>query len=91
MLRGPDRHNVKITPGAITPTWLKVTVGEPSELKSGSGGGVTQIPLSIEIPPGQSPVNHLGTDQGKYAEVILETTLPDVKQFRMYVQFVVTQ
>ena len=91
VLRGPDRHNVKITPGAITPTWLKVTVGEPSELKSGSGGGVTQIPLSIEIPPGQSPVNHLGTDQGKYAEVILETTLPDVKQFRMYVQFVVTQ
>ena len=91
VLRGPDRHNVKITPAAITPEWLKVTLGEPSELKSSAGGGVTQIPLSIEIPPGQPPVNHLGTDQGKYAEVILETTLPDVKQFRMYVQFVVTQ
>ncbi len=60
-------------------------MGEPSELSSGA---VTQIPLTIEIPPDAPPANHLGTEQGKYGEVILETTHADIKQIRMYLQFV---
>ncbi len=88
VVRGPYRHDVVIKPASADPSWLKVTVGEPTDLKTGAGG-VTQIPLSIEIPPGVPPVNHLGSEQGKYAEVILETTHSDVQQIRMYLQFLV--
>ncbi len=85
LVRGAGRHEVTIKPVSREPDWVKVTVGEPSELSSGA---VTQIPLTIEIPPDAPPANHLGTEQGKYGEVILETTHADIKQIRMYLQFV---
>jgi Protein of unknown function (DUF1573) len=88
LLRGDHRHDVKITPGPVDPAWLKVTLGEPTELK---GGAVTQIPLTVEVPPGLPPSNHLGSDQGKYAEVVLETTHPQVKQIRLFLKFVIEQ
>jgi uncharacterized protein DUF1573 len=93
IVRGPHRHGTVIKPGKIDPTWLKVTVGEPSELKQRAAGegGVTQIPLTIEIPPGSPQTNRLGFNQGKYAEIFLETTHPQVQQIRMYLQFVVEQ
>jgi len=90
LLRGDRRHDVTIKTGKIDPPWLKVTLGEPTELKSGDAG-VTQVPLTIEIPPGMPPVNHLGTDQGKYAEVVLETTHPQVNEIRMNLRFVIEQ
>jgi hypothetical protein len=90
LLRGDRRHDVTIKTGKIDPSWLKVTLGEPTELKGGDGG-VTQVPLTIEIPPGMPPVNHLGTDQGKYAEVVLETTHPQVNEIRMNLKFVIEQ
>ena len=91
MLRGPHRRDTIIKPTKIDPPWMKVTLGEAKELSTGARaeGGVSQIPLTIEIPPGAPLVNRLGSDQGSYAEVILETTNPDVKQIRMYVQFVI--
>jgi uncharacterized protein DUF1573 len=88
LLRGDRRHDVTIKPGTVDPDWLKVTLGEPSELRSGA---VTQIPLVIEIPPGLPPTNRLGSDQGKYAEVVLETTHPQVKQLRLLLKFVIEQ
>jgi hypothetical protein len=91
LLRGDRRHEVTIKTGKVDPSWLKVTLGEPSELKGSGDGGVTQVPLTIEIPPGMPPVNHLGTDQGKYAEVVLETTHPQVSEIRMNLKFVIEQ
>ncbi len=93
MLRGPLRNDTVIKPTVVDPSWLKVSLGEPRELTSGGDGqgGVTQIPLTIEIPPGMPAVNHLGTNQGKFAEVVLETTNPDVKQIRMDLQFIILQ
>jgi hypothetical protein len=86
LVRGEHRHGVTVKPVDLDPAWLKVTVGEPSELPSGA---VTQIPLTIEIPPGMQPVNRLGTEQGKFAEITLETTHPEVKQIRMHLKFVI--
>jgi Protein of unknown function (DUF1573) len=85
LLRGPDRHGVKIHPVKIDPPWLKVTTGETSELNK----DVDQIPLTIEIPSGTPAVNHLGSGQGKLAEIMFETTHPQVKHMRMYLQFIV--
>jgi len=90
LLRGDRRHDVTIKTGKVDPSWLKVTLGEPTEIKGGDGG-VTQVPLTIEIPPGMPPVNHLGTDQGKYAEVVLETTHPQVNEIHMNLRFVIEQ
>ncbi|HTM52511.1 MAG TPA: DUF1573 domain-containing protein [Pirellulales bacterium] len=88
LVRGDHHADVKITPAKVDPAWMKVEVGEPSELRSGA---VTQIPLTIEIPPGQPPVNHLGYDQGAYGEIVLDTTHAEVKKIRMYVKFIVEQ
>jgi hypothetical protein len=85
LLRGPHGRDVEIKPVKVEPSWLKVTLGEPTELTS----GVSQRTLTIEIPPGTPPANHLGGPQGKSAQVILETTHPLVKQIVLYVQFVV--
>jgi hypothetical protein len=90
LLRGGRRHEVTIKTAKVDPSWLKVSLGEPTELKGGDGG-VTQVPLTIEIPPGMPPVNHLGTEQGKYAEVVLETTHPQVSEIRMSLKFVIEQ
>jgi hypothetical protein len=87
LVRGPDRHDVKVHPVKIDPAWLKVTTGETSELSK----DVDQIPLTIEIPAGTPAVNHLGSDQGKLAEIMFETTHPQVKRMRMYLQFIVEQ
>jgi hypothetical protein len=85
LVRGANRHDVTIKPSKVDPEWLKVVVGEPSDLSSGA---VTQIPLTIEIPPNAPQVNHLGSEQGKFAEIVLDTTHPDVKQIRMFLKFV---
>ncbi len=87
LMRGPDRHSVKVRPLKVDPAWLKVTLGETSELNK----DVDEIPLTIEIPPGTPAVNHLGSDQGKYAEIMFETTHPQAKHMRMYLQFIVEQ
>jgi hypothetical protein len=86
LVRGEHRHEVTLKPIKIEPSWLKVTVEPPSDLASGP---VTQIPLVIEIPKGTPPVNHRGSDQGKYGEIVLETTHPDLQQIRISLQFVV--
>ncbi len=87
LLRGPERHGVKVHPVKVDPAWLKVTTGQTSSLTK----DVDQIPLTIEIPRGTPAVNHLGSDQGKYAEIMFETTHPQVKHMRMYLQFIVEQ
>ncbi|MBI3839800.1 MAG: DUF1573 domain-containing protein [Planctomycetia bacterium] len=87
LVRGPERHSLKVQPVKVNPAWLKVTIGETSELNK----DVNQIPLTIEIPSGTAAVNHLGSDQGKYAEILFETTHPQVKHMRMYLQFIVEQ
>ena len=88
-MRGNHRRDLVVKTGKVDPPWLKVTLGEPSELKGDGDGGVMQIPLTIEIPPGMPPVNHLGTEQGKYAEVVLETTHPQISEIRMNLRFVI--
>jgi hypothetical protein len=91
MLRGPRRTETTIKPASVNPPWLKVELGEPRQLSAGANGqgGVSQIPLTIEIPPGAPAANFLGAGDSKPAEVVLETNNPDVPQIRMEVQFLI--
>lgn len=86
LIKGDNRHDVKVSLKQSNPEWLKVDVGEPVALKTGA---VLQVPLTVEIPKGVTPGNYLGTDQGKAGEIILETTHPTVKNIRMEVRMLV--
>ncbi len=86
LVRGKHRHDVTFRVAKVEPEWLKVTLGDRSDLKSGA---VSQTPLKIEVPKNAPLGSHRGNDQGKYAEILLDSTHPDVKQVRLYVQFVV--
>lgn len=88
LVRGEHRHDLKVQVGQLSPDWLNVSLGEPVELNKGA---VIKIPLRIEIPPGSPVSNHSGTDLGKFGEVVLETTHPDVRQIRMLLNFAIEQ
>ena len=86
LVRGEARKNVVVEPIKLDPPWLHVALGEPTELNE----SVTQIPLSVEIPAGRPPAIYLGTDQGKFAQIILGVkNHPDVKEIRMHVKFII--
>ncbi len=89
MVRGPNRDDTTITVGKTTPSWLKVTLGEPRNLETGKESGITQIPLTIEIPPGSPAVNYMGAEGRDYARIYLKTTNPDAPRIRLDVQFAV--
>lgn len=88
LVRGEHRRDLTVEAGRVSPDWLKLSIGEPVELNKGA---VIKIPLRIEIPPGSPVSNHSGTVLGKYGEVVLETTHPDVKQIRMLLNFAIEQ
>ena len=85
LIHGAHRHDVEVTVGKRSPALLEARLGEPADV---SGGSVVRIPLIIEIPPGAPPANYLGSP-GKMGQIILDTTHPDAKQIRLYVQFAV--
>ena len=72
-------------PVKIVPDALSVSLGQRSEINN----AVTQTPLEIAIPPGTPAENHLGSEQGKLGQIILETTHPRVPKLRILVRFVV--
>ena len=65
---------------------MQVSLGEP---RKAPGAKTVQIPLSIEIPSGTRPMNHLGSQQGALGEVVLETDRTDGKPMSVYVRFVI--
>jgi hypothetical protein len=45
--------------------------------------------LTVHIPKGARPVNHLGLDLEQNGKILVETTHPQVKQIVLYVRFAV--
>ena len=72
-------------PVKVVPEGLSISLGRPSEVNN----AVTQTPLEIAIPPGSPAQNHLGSEQGKLGQVVLETTHPRVQRVRILVRFAV--
>lgn len=84
--RGPHAKDIKFTVAKKYPEFLDVKLGEKTELKDGQ---VTQVPVTIKVPAGSPPANHLGTVLGKIGEVVLETNHPDLKEVPIKVYFAV--
>jgi hypothetical protein len=86
LVRGEARKNVQFDLQSSVPNGLKVTLGQPTELNS----SVTQIPLTVEIPPGMPPGIYLGTDQGRAGEIVLGVkNHPAVQSLALFVKFLV--
>jgi len=86
LLRGEHRDRIEVEPKELDPPWLKVSLGERSKLNE----SVDQMPLVVEIPPGQAPSIHLGTDQGAMGTIVLGVkNYPGLGEIRMRVKFVV--
>jgi hypothetical protein len=86
LVRGSRRGEVEVEPTVADPPWIRVTAGKSTRLNESAN----QIPLEVEIPPGQGPAVYLGTGQGKFGEIVLSVkNQPDVKQIRLRVKFVI--
>jgi hypothetical protein len=86
IVRGLQRKGVSFRVVEPVAEPLKISLEKTVEL---SNGKISQTPLTIEIPRGSRPVNHLGQDQKNWAKITLETTHPQIPQIHIYVQFAV--
>jgi len=72
--KGPHRAEVKPVVREVVPDSLQVVVGEGRPVGSGN---VIRVPLSITIPPGSRPVNHVCSPQAPAGRIVLDTGHPD--------------
>lgn len=84
--RGAHRKDIKFMVVSKTPEFLEVTFGDMIEVNQGL---VTQVPVTISVPQGSPPANHLGTALGKIGEVVIETNHPDLSKVPIKVHFAV--
>jgi hypothetical protein len=76
--KGPHRESVKPVVRKVVPESLRVTVGEPRPV---GNGAVFRIPITLEIPPGSQPANHICSPQAPGGRIVLETGHPDSPTF----------
>jgi len=72
--RGDQRDRLRPVVREVVPSALEVTVGEPSPV---GGGSVVRATITVAIPPGSEPANHLCSEQGPAGKIVLDTGHPD--------------
>ena len=82
--RGAYSKEVTYKVAHVTPDLLKVELGKRVETDK-----VSLTPLSIQIPKGSHPANHLGSEQGDFGRITIETNHPQVPQLLILVRFAV--
>ncbi len=85
-VRGPYREEVKFKIARVFPESLKVELGEKKQLGESD---MFQVPLTIQIPKGSRPVNHLGSGPSKIGEIVLDTNHPKSPQLLIRVSFII--
>jgi hypothetical protein len=86
LAHGPHRKQLNPKVKEVTPDVLKVAFGQP---QIGSGDGPVRIPVTVEIPPGLPSMLHLGGEEGKVGEILIDSGDPDAKTIRIRVRFAV--
>jgi hypothetical protein len=86
---GPHHAEIKYGPVEIdsdSSDVLKVEVGQTTPVSKGT---MSRTTLTITIPAGSPPANHLGSDTGKLGQIKIKTTHPNVPMLRILVRFAV--
>lgn len=84
-IRGEHAPETKLSVARVDPPELKVSLGEPKELRK----DLVHVPLVVEIPSGLRPMVRAGEDEGGFGEIVLATTHPTTKEVRLRVSFTV--
>jgi hypothetical protein len=87
-IRGKQFRGLELKPPQVKPEAMQVTYGKVSELNDGS---VILVPLTIEIPKGTPSMNHMGSGQGKWAEITIPSDNADLPPVKIMVQFAVIE
>ncbi len=82
---GPHGKDIQFKSVEVVPDLLKAQLGTPKPIS----GNATQVPLTITIPPGSPPANHLGSEQGKLGRITIETNHPRTPKLKILVRFAV--
>jgi len=77
-VKGPHRADVRPVVREVVPEGLHVVIGEGKPVGSGN---VIRIPLTITVPPGSAPANHIGSEQAPAGKIVLDTGHPDSPTF----------
>lgn len=72
-VKGPHRESVRPILKEVVPSSMKVDIGEAKPVGTGT---VRRVPITVTIPPGSPPCNHLGTTQAPPGRIVLETGHP---------------
>lgn len=72
-VKGPHRESVRPILKEVVPASMKVDIGEAKPVGAGT---VRRVPITVTIPPGSPPCNHLGTIQAPPGRIVLETGHP---------------
>jgi hypothetical protein len=86
--RGIQENKLEFHVAEAFPDVLRVEIGKPTSVQRDTVTYI-QTPLTVKIPPGSRPANHLGSEESKYGRIILQTNNPRVPQVRIYVNFAV--
>jgi hypothetical protein len=86
---GPHHAEIKYGPVEIDPECLDVLNVEIGQTTPVNKGSMSQTTLTITIPPGSPPANHLGSDTGKLGQIKIKTSHPNVPMLRILVRFAV--
>ncbi len=83
---GPHANDITFKIGEVYPDLLEVELGKTSQM---GGGDVSLTELTIRVPKGSRPADHLGSSEEQLGRIILETSHPQTPKLRILVRFAV--
>jgi hypothetical protein len=86
---GPHHAEIKYGPVELDPDLLDVLRVDLGPTAPVNDGAMSRTTLTITIPPGSPPANHLGSDTGKLGQIKIKTSHPNVPMLRILVRFAV--
>jgi hypothetical protein len=87
LVKGPERENVKFEVAEVDPDdILQVQLGEPETYER-----LVSIPLRVRVPANAQLVNRLGSEQGEVGSIRLTSNHSVMKEFKLYISFVVQE
>ena len=85
VLKGKDRETTKLSVGEVSPAGtLRATLGEPT-----GRGKMVLYPLTLELVPGEKPVERLGKNKEDFGKVMIQADNPKVGKMGIAVTFAI--